>query len=119
MAVLPILAPLDEINKCLSLFQNDHPDNYKINKKWLTPSKPTKLVVHIHALRATADYHNPALSGLIGGDREPFKVVLSLNVDTDVDDLKQVIHTKGTATKSSVLPKDLILWKVWTLFKHS
>jgi hypothetical protein len=47
------------------------------------------------------------------GDREPFKVVLPLNIAVDVNDLKEVIHVKGIdSTKSTVLPKDLILWKV-------
>jgi len=50
------------------------------------------------------------------GDREPFKVGLPVNVYLDVDDLKQIIHTKGVnTTTSTVLPKDLILWKVWML----
>ena len=75
-----------------------------------------------HTLQVSSNGRLPqscTLWCLIGGDREPFKVVLSLNIDTDVDNLKQVIHTKGIATKSSVLPKDLILWKVWMLSKHS
>jgi hypothetical protein len=51
------------------------------------------------------------------GDREPFKVALPINVD--VDDLKEVIHIKGIdTTKSIVLPKDLILWKVCALSEH-
>ena len=49
------------------------------------------------------------------GDREPFKVALPLNI-VDLDDLKEVIHNKGIdTTKYTVLPKDLILWKVRVL----
>ena len=50
---------------------------------------------------------------LILGDLEPFKITLPLNIDIDINDLKEVIHIKGIdTTKSTVLPKDLILWKV-------
>ena len=50
------------------------------------------------------------------GNREPFKVALPLNIVFDLDDLKEVIHIKGIdTTKSTVLPKDLILWKVCLL----
>jgi len=52
------------------------------------------------------------------GDREPFKVALPLNIVVDVDDLKEAIHVKGIdTTKSTVLPKDLILWKVCLLLE--
>jgi len=52
---------------------------------------------------------------LILGDREPFKVSLPLGADVDVDDLKQVIHVKGVdTTRYTTLPKDLVVWKVWT-----
>ena len=38
---------------------------------------------------------------------------LYVNIDIDIDDLKKVIHINGIdTTKSTVLPKDLILWKV-------
>ena len=51
------------------------------------------------------------------GDKEPFKVALPLNVD--VDDLKELIHIKGIdTTKSTVLAKDLILWRVRVLFEQ-
>lgn len=50
---------------------------------------------------------------LVLGDLEPFKVSLPLNIGLDIDDLKEVIRIKGIdTTKSTVLPKDLILWKV-------
>lgn len=53
---------------------------------------------------------------LILGDKQPFKAALPLHVDVDVDDLREVIHIKGVdTTKSTVLAKDLILWKVWML----
>ncbi|KAM6498799.1 hypothetical protein JOM56_006747 [Amanita muscaria] len=48
---------------------------------------------------------------LIEGDRKPFKVTPPLNFD--IDDLKVFIHAKGiNTTKFSVLPKDLVLWKL-------
>jgi hypothetical protein len=64
------------------------------------------------------EYHS--LWCFILGDREPFKVALPFNVVVDVDDLKEVIHIKGIdTTKYTVLPKDLILWKVCVLSEQS
>ncbi|KAM6498794.1 hypothetical protein JOM56_006742 [Amanita muscaria] len=48
---------------------------------------------------------------LIEGDCKPFKVTTPLNFD--INDLKGVIHANGiNTTKFSVLPKDLVLWKL-------
>jgi hypothetical protein len=53
------------------------------------------------------------------GNKEPFKVALP-HVDIDVDDLKELIHTKGIdTTKSTVLANDLILWRVRVLLNNS
>ena len=52
-------------------------------------------------------------------DKEPFKVDLPLNLDFDVDDLKGLIHIKAIdTTKSTVLARDLILWRVSVLFEQ-
>ncbi|KAM6493374.1 hypothetical protein JOM56_011508 [Amanita muscaria] len=48
---------------------------------------------------------------LVEGDCKPFKVAPPLNFD--IDNLKELIHAKGIdTTKFSVLPKDLVLWKL-------
>ena len=56
----------------------------------------------------------PILWCLIQGDRQAFKVAPPLYID--VDDLKQFIHD---SIESTVPPKDLILWKVWAMYKQS
>ena len=51
---------------------------------------------------------------IVQGDCEVFKVTPPLNID--IDDLKAVVHAKSVdITRRSLLPKDLILWKVWSL----
>ncbi|KAK2467447.1 hypothetical protein APHAL10511_000302 [Amanita phalloides] len=50
---------------------------------------------------------------LLLGDQRPFEVTPPLNIDVDVDDLRELIHTKGIdTTKSTILAKDLVLWKL-------
>ena len=88
----------------------------------MTHSKATKPLVHPHNALTPFHFHNihqeyRTLWCLFLGDKEPFKVALPLNVD--VDDLKELIHIKGIdTTKSTVLAKDLILWRVRVLFEQ-
>ncbi|KAK2467014.1 hypothetical protein APHAL10511_001272 [Amanita phalloides] len=75
------------------------------------PSSPqASTSLHLKVI-PRVEYHT--LWCLLLGGRRPFKVTLPLNVDTDVDDLRELIHVKGiNITKSTILAKDLILWKL-------
>ena len=57
---------------------------------------------------------NLTLWCLIQGDCQAFKVTPPLYID--VDDLKRFIHA---SIESTVPAKDLILWKVWAMYKQS
>jgi Crinkler effector protein N-terminal domain len=49
---------------------------------------------------------------LVQGDSATFKVTVPL--DKNIDDLKDLIYDKGISEKRDVLAKDLVLWKVRT-----
>jgi len=61
--------------------------------------------------------HLRVLRCLIHGEFTAFKVTLPL--DNDVSDLKDIIHNKGVNVRKDVLAKDLLLWKVSISYPHS